>query len=212
MSTLIVFDWDDTICPTYELGLLAKQQKTEVYKVKLGARDQRALTYIEDSSLQMLTEAIKYGKVIIVTNATLPWVEESGRLFLPNLYQFIKKNQIEIISAYSEDVFEVIDWKYNKFREYLKDCQVDLFCSIGDSLYEKSAAIRIEQEIEIKTDYNSPKMIRTCKLADDPTYDVIYEQQIVMTDILRVFLSTGIDLMQHIIFGDPEFPKSLFNI
>jgi len=101
-QTLIIFDWDDTLCPSSwirtnkrELSFFRPAPKTEKF--------QRPLRELQLHCEHVLKLAMTLGSVIIVTNAMEPWVETSCRNFLPNLLPLVM--QVPIV--YARSIFEM---------------------------------------------------------------------------------------------------------
>ena len=105
----------------------------------------------------MLSKMLKFGKVIIVTNAQEGWVEYSAFYLLPRVFKVIKE-QIPVISAQAEygHLCEQDRWKELTFKNLWnveglipKTCLLNLIV-VGDSEYEINAAKRLKQEIDLK--------------------------------------------------------------
>ncbi|CAJ1365109.1 unnamed protein product, partial [Effrenium voratum] len=113
-QTMIVLDWDDTLFPTSylrdELRLswlkswqdqnLAPKQKEEVAS---------RLAICQTKVVDLLTQATRAGKVVLVTLARKPWVADSCRNFFPAVGQAIAELEVPIIYAQ-----EGVSIDYNK--------------------------------------------------------------------------------------------------
>lgn len=80
-QTVIIFDWDDTLCPTTWLKS-HEDADPQMPKLKMFCERTRAL----------LTLAGTLGKVVIVTNAKRPWVEHCCRTYFPSLLEIVKED------------------------------------------------------------------------------------------------------------------------
>eukprot|EP00443_Scrippsiella_acuminata_P009160 CAMPEP_0115198738 /NCGR_PEP_ID=MMETSP0270-20121206/16258_1 /TAXON_ID=71861 /ORGANISM="Scrippsiella trochoidea, Strain CCMP3099" /LENGTH=266 /DNA_ID=CAMNT_0002612115 /DNA_START=47 /DNA_END=847 /DNA_ORIENTATION=+ len=146
-ETLTIFDWDDTLMPTSDLerhGLLSKRRAV------VGKDVQVALQVLADKIVETLQEAMKFGKVIIITNAAEGWVQESCRHFLPSVEAYL--SYIPVVSARSTfeptGIRSPTEWKSLAFQR-----EVGAFCdglakgqhgnivSVGDSVHEHLALI-----------------------------------------------------------------------
>lgn len=78
-QTIIIFDWDDTLCPSSWIRA-NKKAAVEV----------------------LLKMSMKLGTVVIVTNAMDPWVETSCRNFLPSLLPLVSSLPV----IYARSIFE----------------------------------------------------------------------------------------------------------
>merc|ERR1711871_671871 len=81
-QTIILLDWDDTLCPSHwirsnrpTLGFFKPPPEQDRFTVPLRK--------LEEQCYDLLSLALKLGKVVIVTNAVEPWVETSAKNFMP---------------------------------------------------------------------------------------------------------------------------------
>mmetsp|Transcript_55448 Transcript_55448/g.140974 ORF Transcript_55448/g.140974 Transcript_55448/m.140974 type:complete len:267 (-) Transcript_55448:277-1077(-) len=146
-ETLIIFDWDDSILPT---SWLERQGALQKKRVAASQKVQLPLQALASKIVETLQEAMKYGRVIIITNAGEGWVQESCRHFLPSIEPYL--SYIPVVSARS--AFEPLgiksptEWKRSAFQQ-----EVSAFCdglaegqhgnivSVGDSVHEHLALI-----------------------------------------------------------------------
>jgi len=121
-ETLIIFDWDDTLCPTSFIHedtrldwseraqcfsdpsiLLNESSAMEAFPEHEDLNDSMtldsALQRHADVAIDCLQAAVKLGKVFIVTLAKEGWVELSAKNFLPGLYETIVDLGIQIVYA-----------------------------------------------------------------------------------------------------------------
>jgi hypothetical protein len=84
-QTIIIFDWDDTLCPSTCIKSFAQvdAEGRTTFDLDEGTREQ--LEMLADQSLMLIRSAQAMGKVVIVTNARSPWVDISCESFLPSL-------------------------------------------------------------------------------------------------------------------------------
>jgi hypothetical protein len=101
-QTIIIFDWDDTLCPSSwiranrsELSFFRPAPKIEKF--------QRPLRTLQKHVEALLTFAMTLGFVVIVTNAMDPWVETSCRNFLPQLLPMVMRLPV----IYARSIFEL---------------------------------------------------------------------------------------------------------
>jgi hypothetical protein len=136
---LFMFDWDDTLCPT-----------TSIYvNNRIDNIDK-----LETIVCQTLEKALKFGQIVIVTNADEGWVEESSEKYMPLVFNFLNTHKIKIISAkttYKSLDLPISEWKTKAFEDEIK-LQLDLalqkystlevhLLSFGDALFERNALI-----------------------------------------------------------------------
>lgn len=105
--TLIIFDWDDTLCPTSWLRSLIKERTADLVQWKHqedfyheipewfkhplpDLPDVRDLMKdLQRAVIDVINTAQAYGVVCIVTNAVEGWVEKTTKKWLPLLQQYI---------------------------------------------------------------------------------------------------------------------------
>ena len=85
MASLIIFDWDDTLFPTS--WVISSKINTNSY----------VMTDLDNIVYTILKHCLRYGTVLIVTNAMPEWVHMSSNS-LPKTKKLIGK-YIQIISA-----------------------------------------------------------------------------------------------------------------
>uniref|UniRef100_A0A7S1BC99 Uncharacterized protein n=1 Tax=Corethron hystrix TaxID=216773 RepID=A0A7S1BC99_9STRA len=94
VERVIIFDWDDTICPSTFVT------RAEITTLNDLSPDMRSVfAEICRCAEKALVKAAKYGEVIIITSADEGWVEYSAEKFVPQLIPVLKG--IRVISARS---------------------------------------------------------------------------------------------------------------
>mmetsp|Transcript_3292 Transcript_3292/g.6164 ORF Transcript_3292/g.6164 Transcript_3292/m.6164 type:complete len:332 (+) Transcript_3292:313-1308(+) len=94
-STVIIFDWDDTICPSTFIDQCKVQSLND-----LPLHFQNLLQDIGRAAEQCLLAASQHGEVIIITNSDDGWVHYSCKRYIPNLLPYLEK--VRIVSARTE--------------------------------------------------------------------------------------------------------------
>lgn len=89
-QTIIIFDWDDTLCPSTWMRKHAQFDSEGHLKAKLDNETRHELQMLADQVTPLIEAAQELGKVIVVTNAKRPWVDTSCRNFLPSCKNTIK--------------------------------------------------------------------------------------------------------------------------
>eukprot|EP00440_Ansanella_granifera_P025470 gb/GFBE01027661.1/.p1 GENE.gb/GFBE01027661.1/~~gb/GFBE01027661.1/.p1 ORF type:complete len:332 (+),score=88.21 gb/GFBE01027661.1/:1-996(+) len=149
-QTVIIFDWDDTLCPS---TTCMRHHGLSV----LGAPPEGALM----DSLEVLAGEVKLlietaaelaEKVVVVTNAEEGWVDLSCRAWLPSLQATIEK--CEVSSARStwepQGVTSPAGWKAKTFEQVVENFYARYpnqswknIISIGDAPHEREALKRV---------------------------------------------------------------------
>jgi hypothetical protein len=166
-ETIIIFDWDDTLLPHTFIQLTEFNPRVDSYEYESNCV---LLWNHEDIVINLLNEALEYGNVYIVTNASKTWVTYSCDLYLPRVRSLLFK--IPIISAcddYGKISPQIIEeWKYRAFHKLLspffKDTSENVknIVSIGDMEYERQAILAVADNITRVT-------VKSIKLIETPT-------------------------------------------
>lgn len=169
-NNIFIFDWDDTLLYT---SFLIKDGKINKNIIVTKA-DKRKMDLIAKEVECILTKAKQLGKVYIVTNGQLGWVELSASRFMPSLLPLL--SEIEVISARSkfEDIMpdKPTLWKVQVFMEisraYNKAKLTNLIV-IGDSESEMTAADFMGRQFD-------QAFVKTVKLRENPGLDELLKQ------------------------------------
>ena len=180
-STLIFIDWDDTFFPTtwvFNKGveLLDPKIREEYSKI---FRDLDILLY------KFLVKLSQYGKIVIITNAMIEWVQLSGSL-LRNTHQIMQN--IPVLSAkqnYKNKTLNQKLWKTMCFEDtvqnYTKKYKISNIISIGDALYEYDALVNLYK----KQKQHNERYLKAIQLTKNPTYNKLYEQLHIMLNCIE---------------------------
>jgi len=122
-NTVIMFDWDDTLLASSFLSARGyRVDCVESPALLSDASDAAQLRAQEQCVVALLTLALSYGTVNIVTNAETGWVELSAQKFMPAVLPLLSR--VNVLSARS--TFEPaypeapLKWKYYAFHERLR--------------------------------------------------------------------------------------------
>eukprot|EP00929_Paragymnodinium_shiwhaense_P096063 TRINITY_DN5751_c0_g1_i1.p1 TRINITY_DN5751_c0_g1~~TRINITY_DN5751_c0_g1_i1.p1 ORF type:complete len:363 (+),score=68.19 TRINITY_DN5751_c0_g1_i1:81-1169(+) len=107
-QSVIIFDWDDTLMWSSEI----KAERTPGPEV---------IRELEESVAEILRTAMLLGRVVIVTNAHLSWVQATATHFLPKLFPLLQLLEIRSArQAYAETYpNDSRRWKREAFRDVL---------------------------------------------------------------------------------------------
>lgn len=148
-DTLLIFDWDDTLCPSFWIrhhGMTLQDPFVdECFRVQLNS-----LAIVVQEVLDL---ALSLGEVIIITNAEHGWIDRSVEQWMPTLSDTVRKfTRISARSVWEpKGVTSPCSWKSNQFHEsilHFKDNRLNKFdaksvISIGDSPHEREALNRV---------------------------------------------------------------------
>lgn len=142
-DTVIIFDWDDTLLASSFLS--GKGYRLDTVMESDEEVDGQ-LRELEQSVIAVITLAMQYGMVHVITNAETGWVQLSAQKFMPGVVDVLSK--VNVISARStyEYMFpkQPLKWKYYAFQEELQ-CSFRGYegaknvISFGDSDVEREA-------------------------------------------------------------------------
>jgi len=143
LETVIVFDWDDTLLASTFLS--SKGYRLDCNMVRCPDVEAQ-LRELERSVCNVLSVALQYGRVHIITNAETGWVQMSAQKFIPAVVPFL--NLVTVLSARSTHEAQFPDspikWKTTAFHETITKSltRMDLtknVISFGDSHVEREA-------------------------------------------------------------------------
>lgn len=151
VESLLIFDWDDTLCPTSWLkdqGLMedGAHPNEEQWSIlhQLAARVHR--------TLEMATQV---GHVVIVTNAQQDWVQFSCAVFMGAVADILQK--VDIVSArstYEHCSQDPSEWKRLAFEQEVSFLygqvthgQTRNIVSFGDALHEQQALVSVTKGV-----------------------------------------------------------------
>jgi len=148
-DTVIIFDWDDTLLASSFLSSRGYRLDTEMEKSPEADVVDAQLRELETAVCTLLTMAMAYGSVHIVTNAETGWVQLSAQKFMPSVVPFLSR--VNVLSARS--TYEPahpdspLKWKFFAFQEKLashfnadyKAGSKKNVISFGDSHVEREA-------------------------------------------------------------------------
>jgi len=170
--TVIFIDWDDTLlCSSY---LSSAGYRLDSETVAQSVCDQ--LLELEVSVIALLTLALKFGDVHVVTNAETGWVQLSAKKFIPRVLPIL--DRVKILSARStyEPMFPdaPLKWKFYAFQEklacHLSDHATEKhIISFGDSHVEREAVRAVTRGLQnTKT--------KSVKFAERPSMEQLRRQ------------------------------------
>jgi hypothetical protein len=161
-ETLIISDWDDTLTITHILvGEYARYASMIEECPEIPKELQAIFDILANAVKGFLTEAQKYGRVLIVTNASEGWVEVCCKRFMPSILSLV--TSFTIISA--RDYYEAESpyphiWKQYAFRDillthFLKTPNIRKnIISVGDGTAEQHAMRSLKASCFEKTNIN----------------------------------------------------------
>jgi hypothetical protein len=111
-ETLIIFDWDDTLCPTQFIWTDPRLKWSEVAPCyaqpatptmsQVSAENQEMLEMLErhqSAVIALLRFAVTLGEVVIVTLAEVNWIKTSCRHFMPKVGVVLEELGLEVVYA-----------------------------------------------------------------------------------------------------------------
>lgn len=196
--TVVVFDWDDTLCPSTWLHAQNLLPKYRGHQIHMAESQRQILSLIAANVVRLLTKAVSYGPVFVVTAAEYGWVELSCALYLPMVQEILQMSDIHIVSARSwyEQTFGIggdsSSWKHEVMQLIARKCfgnssaahiqdQQQLqqsimdqeiyfnFLSIGDSMAERDAC-------HSAVDLVPCTFAKTLKFVEHPSSEEIVQQ------------------------------------
>lgn len=162
-STLIIFDWDDTLLCSSALDH--------------SRWDMPELRQLERTVETILRTAMRLGETMIVTNGCGNWVQESSRAFLPGLVPTLESLAVLSARAMYEHAHpdDPASWKRRAFRRILKRKRADGYeglnlVVLGDQSAEMQAVHSAAKVLR------GPSLIKTVKFVEAPSVDQLLGQ------------------------------------
>jgi hypothetical protein len=192
-ETVIVFDWDDTLLSSSYLSSRGYRLDTERH---VFSEIHPQLAELEASVISVISLAITYGTVHVITNAETGWVQLSAAKFLPGVVPWLSK--VNVISARStyESMFpdSPLKWKFYAFQERLSGVFHDSMShrekniiSFGDSHVEREAVRAVTRG------YANTKT-KSVKFAERPSMEQLRRQLELVTNCMQYIFSHEGDL------------------
>ena len=182
-QTLIILDWDDTLFPTtwtLKKGINLNTN-TDLNKYIVFFAELDSILY------KLLNNFMKYGDVVVVTNAMVKWVNVSSNI-IPNTSKLIKQ-KIRIISG--RDLYQkklpgkMFEWKRRIFQQlviehFLNRYPIENIISVGDAEYEFEALINLYQNFKQKK-----RLLKSIKFMSAPSYESLIDQLEVLNNCVH---------------------------
>jgi len=196
-QTIIIFDWDDTLCPSTCMRSIADFDRDGKLKTRFRRETRDELKLLEGVVVPLLQLAQSMGKVILVTNAKAPWVDISCQSFLPQVKEILKDIPVtyalELVKENGLDGFNqregclLTETKARAMRAAVSQFYSQYpnqswknIVSIGDAYFEHDA---IRQVVGGRSQ-EKPCRTKTIKLLEGPTIPGM----IVQLSIIKVWL------------------------
>lgn len=191
-SSLIIFDWDDTLLPSTWL----QQQGLSIIpgSAPPTLEQSTSLRRVARRVRRILQRAKRYGIAIIVTNAEKGWVELTCQKFLPSICPLLEGTKVVSARSSFPHLLQPQSpslWKCLVFQkevaamEEMKTHFSEAGCcsnvvSIGDSKFERAAVFEATQGLKCWT--------KSLKLMERPSLEQLVKQQDLLCACLRPFV------------------------
>jgi len=121
-SKVIIFDWDDTICPSS----FVDQFKVDTFS-DLPLHYQNLFNEIGRCAERCLAAAAKHGEVIIITNSDEGWVDYSAERYVPNLLPVLPHYRVVSARTRYERFYpgQPLCWKAAAFAHEVNEIYAD---------------------------------------------------------------------------------------
>ncbi|KAG7402174.1 hypothetical protein PHYBOEH_005737 [Phytophthora boehmeriae] len=189
--TVVVFDWDDTLCPSSWLHAENLLPKYRGHQIAVTQEQRAVLALIGDHVARLLQKAVAYGPVFVVTAAEHGWVEMSCALYLPAVQEVLAMSDVHIVSARSwyEQTFglggDSATWKQEVMQLIARKCFAAAtqeksvrtypddtyfnFVSVGDSMAERDACVAAVANV-------GRTFAKTLKFVEHPNAEEVLQQ------------------------------------
>jgi len=190
-DTLIVFDWDDTILPTSWLEHTNALGGVAALKPQL--REQ--VEAVVRASANTLRLAWQLGTVIIITNSSPGWVDQSCKMFMPQLMP-----ELRGMKCVAKPMSAPVTFKIGAFK---RECRhFANVISVGDGEPERMACLKLQSPAERPTTRGrmdeevTGRWVKSLKLLEAPTCaQLVAEHEMLQNRLMDVVTHSGhIDL------------------
>jgi len=210
-QTIIILDWDDTICPS---TTCMRQHGLSVMGPRPGGELARRLQVLAYEAKQLIEVAATLAdKVVVVTNAEEGWVNLSCTAWLPDLLETVEK--CEVASARSQfeptGISSPAGWKARAFEEVIErfyqrypNQSWKNIISIGDAPHEREALARVVRMAPIFRGRRCRS--KSIKFVLRPSIEQLVRELHMLRDSLREIVLHDDDLDMHFCtetFADP---------
>jgi len=163
MSKLFIFDYDDTLFPSTDSANLIDKKLCKMLRGYLK---------------KIMLTVSSYGKVIIVTRASLDWVKLTSEKY----YKFDITEYIETYSVRDmyEDVLHQDKWKITFLTTYLLNKKYEEIYGFGDSLNDRESIMW----------FSHSHKVNNIKFLERPTILQLTESLKTVGDYLIEYLSS----------------------
>lgn len=185
--SLVCFDYDDTIFPSTYLSKNGYSLNDNMVRIN---EVEEQLEKFESIAYELLSTALSYSGVAIVSNSQTGWIQQSAEKFIPKLLPLL--NKCTIISARStyENLYpgNQIKWKFHAFQDLLKNNGGTYnIISFGDSFIERAAILAVTRDLpNTKT--------KSVKFVENPTANQLCQQQELITNCYKCIYTHNNDL------------------
>lgn len=205
-QTIIIFDWDDTLCPT--TWILNNVEGDDKGNPCADSSHREYLKPLAKKVIQVLKLAQSIGEVVMVTNAQRPWVDTSLKAFLPSCKAVLKPIPVcyaeESMSDPSE--FKAEDDLYlaqkacamkaavtNFYSRYENQSWKNVI-SIGDAFFEHEAIRQVTNQRPDQANNVKKCRTKTIKLLQEPTVENMVVQLSIVVHWLAKIIQLDEDL------------------
>mmetsp|Transcript_15169 Transcript_15169/g.34568 ORF Transcript_15169/g.34568 Transcript_15169/m.34568 type:complete len:328 (-) Transcript_15169:81-1064(-) len=211
-QTIIIFDWDDTLCPTTWLRSVAIfGENGQLKGAVINSEARKQLHQLSEQVVVLLQLAQSLGKVVIVTNARRPWVDTSCHHLLPAVKSHLKDINVEYALEHvgpeevqrgqeqkssgavknesidimlTETKYRAMKVTVQKFYSRYENQSWKNLISIGDAHFEHHAIRKLGEERPSK---EQKCRVKTIKLIEGPTLPgLVLQLQVVTASLGKI--------------------------
>ncbi|CBZ51139.1 conserved hypothetical protein [Neospora caninum Liverpool] len=212
-NTLIILDYDDTLLPTNWAAVQNRVGLNDPVPPELLP----PLAELSELAIQTINTCLSRAMVVIVTNASVEWVNRSGEKFIPQVLRHIQTQGIEIISArdrLQSTGMPQRQWKIQVFEEMINDVFGDrmrdgtecTIISIGDGEGEREACLEMCRNLGV-----NEWLFKSLKLLAQPTCNQLISEHILIQqafpEILKVPQSLDMAILDYKNCGSEPAPQ-----
>jgi hypothetical protein len=209
-NALIIWDWDDTLCPTSWLCM----EGLALNGVCPSKAQLETLKSVDDQVATTMEMAKTKGTNVIITNAERGWVQLASKAWMPKVAAAIRG--VRVVSARTEyessSCQHPIAWKARAFGDVTKTHferhgdSVETLISFGDSAAERQAALQVWPALVSEKGGAKPSAVymKSVKLPERPTVATMTSSHTMLVSMLTTLVEHAGHLDLVVAIKDPS--------
>lgn len=172
---LIIFDWDDTLCPTSWMH----DNNMVMHHHCLTRKQYESLHQCSTHVRGLLTTANLFGNVIIVTNSSPGWIEYCLDRFMVACRDIVRA--CEIHYAWQATLPNPYTWKPYFLNQYRRGKIFYQVFGVGDTFNDI---------LSVRHIFRTSTLTKTLKFLQDPSPEDLIQEIIMLGDCIHIIMTS----------------------